>query len=62
MKCVERAATIMLVASITGSALAHPGHGETGLHGGFLHAWIGWEPALALLVAVVLAWRWFRRR
>ncbi len=48
--------------AMAGSALAHPGHGETGLHGGFLHAWLGWEPALALLVAVVLAWRWFRRR
>lgn len=44
------------------AAIAHPGHGESGLHGGFLHAWLGWEPALALLVVVLVAWRWIRRR
>lgn len=62
MKCVENVTAGLLGMAAAGSALAHPGHGETGLHGGFLHAWLGWEPALALLVAVVLAWRWFRRR
>lgn len=44
------------------AADAHPGHGESGLHGGFLHAWLGWDHGLVLLVAVLIAWRWLTRR
>ena len=62
MKRSERVLTVALSYAAAGGASAHPGHGEPGLHGGFLHAWIGWEPALILLVAVLLAWHWLRRR
>ncbi|MEW6167092.1 MAG: hypothetical protein AB1651_05290 [Pseudomonadota bacterium] len=52
-----------LLLALAPATQAHPGHGDSGPHGGFLHAWLGAEHALVLAVAVGAGvWLWRKAR
>ncbi|MFP5304406.1 MAG: hypothetical protein ACLGI7_01115 [Gammaproteobacteria bacterium] len=52
-----------LLLALAPAAQAHPGHGASGLHGGFLHAWLGGEHGLVLAAAVGAGvWLWRKAR